>query len=225
MLKEDFMVGPFEICPNANGCYSIYYGPHRLAHNIDAGSAETRQQVIEGLGDCLAGLRDHMRALTTLYKIQLVRGDTGAQVAAFWSEYPAIEGMLGAIPNDQHEYWLKCGLRAMPVSLNEFAEAKNIYQAPPQSWIGNRLPCEVMTGNPDEWRPPNAFEIRHVVGEGSFTGISGAKAAELVGISPANFRKYLASDSAKNRQHISFAAWHLLLQRLEVTRPLGSVAS
>ncbi|MBH2008100.1 MAG: hypothetical protein I8H71_00465 [Xanthomonadaceae bacterium] len=58
--------------------------------------------------------------------------------------------------------------------------------------------------------------MRYIVGEGSFTRVSGAKAAALVGVTPQNFRKYTAGDSAKNRQSISFSMWHLLLAKLQI---------
>jgi hypothetical protein len=88
--------------------------------------------------------------------------------------------------------------------------------APANAWIAELFPNEVLDIDPDAWRAPTAWELRHVVGEGSFTRVSGAKAAALVGVSPQNFRKYTAGDSAKNRQSISFAMWHLLLARLQV---------
>ena len=81
-------------------------------------------------------------------------------------------------------------------------------------WQLALLPDDVLSEDAEEWRPPTAFEIRHIVGEGSFTGISGAKAAQLVGISPANFRKYTADSGYKYRQNISFSAWHLLCRKL-----------
>nr|7DTR_A Chain A, AcrIF24 [Pseudomonas aeruginosa] len=90
--------------------------------------------------------------------------------------------------------------------------------APPLAWITGLLPGEVLTHDAEEWRPPTSWELRHVVGEGSFTGVSGAAAAALLGMSATNFRKYTAGDSAANRQKISFAAWHYLLDRLGVKR-------
>ena len=106
----------------------------------------------------------------------------------------------------------------MPVTLHKWAQLTQHHRALENGWIANLLPDVVITNNPDDWRAPTSFEVRHVVGEGSFTGLSGAKAASLVGMTPANFRKYTAQDSAKNRQNISFAAWHLLLIRTGVLR-------
>ncbi len=223
MLKENFMVGPFEISPGRPYTYDIYYGPRLLAHNIDA-DGETRQAVIESLGDCLARLRGELRDRSEVYYIDLVTGDGEKTGAGFWCEALAVPGMQGAIPDDRFPYWLRSQDRvwAMPVSLAEFSAIAERHRAPPLTWIANLLPDAVLTDDPEQWRAPTAFELRHVVGEGSFTGISGAKAAALVGISPQNFRKYLAAYTAKNRQSISFSAWHLLLQRLGVIRPLAA---
>src|SRR5699024_4022806 len=118
--------------------------------------------------------------------------------------------------DDRSEYWLQSEnrLRSRDVTLTEYAKIAVQHAAPKLGWIAETLPDDVLTEDPDEWRPPTAWEIRHVVGEGSFTGISGAKAAELVGITPQNFRKYTARDGASTRQNISFATWHLLLHKL-----------
>lgn len=73
-----------------------------------------------------------------------------------------------------------------------------------------------MAQDAGEWRAPTSWELRHVVGEGSFTGVTGAQAAALVGVTPQNFRKYTARDGASTRQGMSYAMWHLLLHKLGV---------
>ena len=60
------------------------------------------------------------------------------------------------------------------------------------------------------------FACPCVVGVGSFIGISGAKAADLVGVNASSFRKYTAQEGAKSRQSMSYAMWHLLLHKLGV---------
>lgn len=92
------------------------------------------------------------------------------------------------------------------------------HYAPFRSWIADLLPDDVLTTDPEEWRAPTAWEIRHIVGEGAFTSMPGATVAALVGVTPQNFRKYTAQDSAASRQNISFAMWHLLLHKLGVQR-------
>jgi len=216
MLKENFMVGPFEIKPAGQEQYDIQYGQRVLRRGAYA-PGTTRQAVADELGDVLADLRRDLEDRTALYCIELVTA-AGEVSDYFYSEDRALPGMTGSIPDNQSEMWAKAGLMAMPTNLHNWAGIVALHQALPYGWIGNLLPETVMTTDPEAWRAPTAWEIRHVVGEGSFTGISGAKAAAIVGITPANFRKYTASDSAKNRQSISYAAWHLLLIKMGVTR-------
>ena len=221
-MKTDFMVGPFEVRPKTADLFDIHYGPRVLRRGVYAPGV-TRQAVIDGLGDVLAELRRDLEDRTALFCIELVT--SGGEVADhFYSEDRALPGMGGNIPCDQSPLWAKAGLMAMPITLHEWPGIVARHRAMAYGWIGNLLPDDVMTADPEAWRAPTAWEIRHVVGEGSLTGISGAKAAALVGISPANFRKYTSSDTAKNRQSMSFAAWHLLLLRLRVTRGLDYTA-
>lgn len=215
-MKTDFMVGPFEVRPTGNENYDIHYGAKVMRRGIYAPGA-TRQAVIDGIGGQLADLRREMEDRTELHNIQLVTPASDV-LDSFEAEAGALPGMQGAIPNEDYPQWAKCGLWAMPVTLHEWAVLTEKHRALENGWIANLLPDDVLTNDPEEWRAPTSFEIRHVVGEGSFTGLSGAKAAALVGISPANFRKYTAFESASNRQNISFAAWHLLLIRTAVLR-------
>lgn len=215
-MKTDFMVGPFEVRPAGSETYDIHYGAKTLRRGLYAPGA-TRQAVIEGIGEQLADLRREMEDRTELHKINLVT-PAGDVLDSFFSESIALPGMQGSIPNDNYPFWAKCGLQAIPVTIHTWAKLTQDHRALENGWIANLLPEEVLTNDPESWRAPTSFEVRHVVGEGSFTGLSGAKAAALVGITPANFRKYTAHDSAKNRQSISFATWHLLLIRTGVLR-------
>lgn len=221
-MKTDFMVGPFEVRPKAESLFDIHYGPRVLRRGIYA-TGVTRQAVIEGIGDVLAELHRDLEDRTDLHCIDLVSSD-GERQDYFYSESLALPGMTGSIPDDQSPFWAKAGLMAMPITLHEWPGIVAKHRATAYGWIGNLLPDDVMTADPEAWRAPTAWEIRHLVGEGSLTGISGAKASALIGISPANFRKYTASDTAKNRQSMSFAAWHLLLLRLRVTRGIDYTA-
>lgn len=216
MLKESFTVGPFEIKPAGREQYDINYGQRALRRGAYSPGA-TRQAVIDDLGDVLAEIRRDLEDRTPLYCIELVTAD-GDIADHFYSEDLALPGMAGNIPNDQSAFWAKSGLMSMPITLHDWPCIVAKHRAMSNGWIANLLPEEVMTTDPEAWRAPTAWEIRHIVGEGSLTGISGAKAAALVGITPANFRKYTASDSAKNRQSISYAAWHLLLIKMGVAR-------
>lgn len=165
---------------------------------------------------------------------QLIDEATGRVLGQFNIAAP-IAGLTAGLTDDRWPTWLvKSGkpTHAMPMGIDEFerlqaahtaaneaADAPCPHQhvtAPANAWIAGLLPDEVLTRDASEWRAPTAWEIRHVVGEGSFTRVSGAKAAALVGILPQNFRKYTAADGAASRQGMSFAMWHLLLHRLGV---------
>lgn len=93
-----------------------------------------------------------------------------------------------------------------------------------QHWIAHMLPAEVLTLDPSKWRAPTQFELFHLVGTGSFTGVSGEKCAHLIGVTPQNLRKYIQRPGVAWAQRISFASWHLLLHRLGVQPlPLASI--
>ena len=151
-----------------------------------------------------------------LPRIDLVDEKSRDVLASFHSENTC--EMLPNPINDNHQYWM-CSedrLLSRGVTLTHWGQivAENI--APENAWITSLLPNEVLTNTPSDWRAPSSWELRTIVGEGSFTGISGAKAAELVGVSPQNFRKYTAREEAATHQKMSFAMWHLLLQKLKV---------
>lgn len=109
-------------------------------------------------------------------------------------------------------YVLKLGSQKCAISsLQTFASLTSLYHAPPFHWIASMLDPAILSGDAHVWRAPNPWEIRHVVGEHSLIGVSSVKTAEMLGITPPNFRKYMASGSAKNRHAIGFSTWHLLL--------------
>jgi len=217
MLKENFMVGPFEVRPKSSERADIDYGKKTLAQNIDTLGA-TRHEVAESLSDCFFRLRNELRARTPLHTINLMQN--GERVASFISEDSIVTGMTPGLIDDRANFWLQSvdRLYSMPVSIDEYATLRAQNAAVRLGWVANLLPAEVMTDDIEQWRAPTSWEIRHVVGEGSFSGTSGAKAAALVGMTAQNFRKYTAADGASTRQNISFSAWHLLLQKLGVKR-------
>lgn len=149
-------------------------------------------------------------------RVDLIDFESGDAVAFFMTH--GVPDMTPGLIDDRSRYWLRSAdrRRSRPVTLSEFAAIAAAHQAPALSWVAGLLPDDVLSENPEDWRPPTSWELRHIVGEGSFTGLSGAKAAALVGVTPQNFRKYTAGDGAKTRQHMSFAMWHLLLHRLKV---------
>jgi len=182
------------------------------------------------------------------YKALLVRStDNTGEHGEILDEFLVLAPLDGLVPHvlmsDRYETWLyvpdvpDCdGL--IPMGADEFARLKTAHEAikkallrepivevpaPPLAWVQELLPDSVLTEDADEWRAPTAWEIRHVVGEGSFTGVTGAQAAAIIGVSAQNFRKYLAGDNAKHRQSISYAMWHLLLHKLGV-KAIGSAS-
>ena len=219
MLKESFMTGPFEIQPAAGG-YRIAYG-QQLKSGIIRSAGATRQAVLSDLDDELRSMRWNLRNRTEICTVELLDYRTQTALHSFEIEGRAFGEMQGAIPDDSSYLWavVQASKRAQRIpNLQAWFTLVQQHEAPTNGWIANLLPDAVLHTDPAQWRAPTAWELRHVVGEGSFTGISGAKAAALVGITPANFRKYTASDTAHNRQPISYAAWHLLLQRLHILR-------
>ena len=151
-----------------------------------------------------------------LPRIDLLDSKSGAVLAYFHTENGC--DMLPNPINDSHQYWI-CSedrLVSRAVTLTQWGQIVADNNAPDNAWISSLLPKEVLTNTPSEWRSPTSLELRHIVGEGSFTGITGAKAAELVGVSPQNFRKYTAQERASTHQKMGFAMWHLLLHKLEV---------
>ena len=217
MLKENFMVGPFEVRPTSGERVDIGYGDATLASNIDTLGA-TRHEVTESLADCFARLRRELRERTPLHSINLVRD--GERLAGFLCESSIVSGMTPGLTDDRAEFWLQSAdrLYSMPASIDEYATLRTHNAAARLCWVAALLPEQVMTEDPEQWCAPTSWGIRHVIGEGSFTGVSGAKAADLLGMTAQNFRKYTAADGASTRQSISYAAWHLLLKKLGVTR-------
>lgn len=221
-----FQTGPFSFEPSPRGLrrngvsargWTLSYGSESLAtRTLPDGltQSEIRDVFASDIGAFVEQAKTENRPL----RINLVDAETDTIVAGFFSH--SMCGMTAGLIDDRHRYWIRSatGRYSRPVTISEFAALAVDHAAPENSWIAGLLPHEILTTDPDEWRAPTSWEIRHVVGEGSFTGISGATAAKLVGVTPQNFRKYFAADSAKTRQKMSFAMWHYLLTRLHVTR-------
>lgn len=221
---EDFEIGPFEVrCGremrvnnDAVVRVTLRYNSAELAmHTVPA--ASTRSQVHASFEDDLAAFaRKHQPVLE---RLQVIERATGKVVHSF----PVLgmpDGLTPGLIDDRSEFWLRTEnrLRSMPCTLFSAGQVAAKLAPPAHAWAAELLPESVMTLDESAWRSPTAWEIRHVVGEGSFTGVSGAKAAALVGVAPQNFRKYSARDGAVSRQSMSFSMWHLLLHRLDVQR-------
>lgn len=218
-----FAHGPFSFEPGRSARlggvphthWRMFYGNDELAMRTIRDDAD-RSTIIEAFGDARG---DFVRAAQGAHapdEVLLTEFDVGDTRLPFARWPDLTPGLI----DDRSRWWLRSSdrLQSRAITLSEFAGIAAEALAPEHHWITGLLPDSVLTDDPESWRAPTAWEIRHVVGEGSLTGISGAKAASLVGISPQNFRKYTARDDASTRQNMSFAAWHLLLHKLGVMR-------
>lgn len=226
---QAFSSGPFTFEPAARGLklngeacrhWSLRYGSRELAmHTLP--DTLTQDGIRQEFAEDVSAFRRKAEIKHRPDVLELIEEATDKVLARIpiGSWWP--EGFSGCIPDDRFPYWLMTQAKprsGMPVTLQEFAKIVEDFAEPANAWIAGLLPSDVLTMAPSEWRAPSSWEIRHVVGDGSFTGVSGAKAATLVGVTPQNFRKYTAADGAKTRQAISFAMWHLLLHKLGVAR-------
>jgi len=222
--------------------WEMHYGAERTAARRIPEDA-SRADIIEAFGDDRrAFIREAQPAVVPQpnsleggYTVRLVTstkstGQHGGVIDSFLCLAP-IPGMSAGLIDDRYPTWAVSEIGTVePMGEDEFMRLKSAHEAirdalldgikpqqrRPNAWIAGLLPDDVLTQEPEHWRAPAAWEIRHVVGEGSFTGITGAGAAGLVGVTPQNFRKYTAQDGASTRQNMSFAMWHLLLHRLGV---------
>lgn len=216
-----FSSGPFTFTPgdqfsDSRQQWSMYIGQQFIAmHTLDA---KTRDQVADAFDDDRAAFVQAARDAHEPERVSLIDCEAGNEVGHFFSFDMC--GMTPGIIDDRSRYWIRSAdrLYSRNVTLSEFAQVAASESAAPDAWIAGLLPDDVLTHDASAWRAPTSFEIRHVIGEGSFTGITGAKAAALVGVTPQNFRKYTARDDARTRQKISYAMWHLLLHKLGVQR-------
>jgi hypothetical protein len=222
MLKQDFTIGPFTIAPIGA------VGPHRQRFSVRYNNqhsaefvteAKTQHEVADAAGAAIAALSKDLREETEVRTLINLTDQNGEVINGFYAA-GALPDMSPGLIDDRSKLWLKdeSGLYSLDVNHAEYAQQRAAYELPRRAWIADLLPGNILTNDPGKWRAPTAWEIRHIVGEGGFIGISGAKAAVLIGVTASNFRKYTAQDGAKARQNMSFAMWHLLLHRLGVQR-------
>lgn len=196
--------------------YSLSYNGQELVSRRVPVASASLALLRETFADEIAAFFLRARTEHAPMRHYLVSFETGERVGFIDSD--SMCAMTPGLIDDRSEFWLQSAdrLYSRPVSLSEFGEIARAEGAPSHSWIAGLLPDEVLTADADAWRAPTAWEIRHVIGEGSATRISGAAAAGLLGVTPQNFRKYTAADDAATRQKMSYAMWHLLLARVGV---------
>ncbi|WP_066339207.1 hypothetical protein [Azohydromonas lata] len=230
-MKTDCSIGPFSFCAGRalrvagvdSRRWTLYYGEQQLAERT-VPEAATQYGVRDAFADDMGAFAADLRRRHAPGLVRLHDVTTGLDLAAFAVSGGVVPGMSAGLPDDRWQHWIVSASRptfSMPLeSLGEFARLQCEHEAPRNAWIAELLPEHVLAADPDEWEAPTAWQIRHVVGEGSFTGVTGAAAAALVGVTPQNFRKYLAPEGASTRQRMSYALWHLLMHRLGVQRVL-----
>lgn len=212
---ESFRFGPFTFERGAR-TWTMNYGLSLVAErHVDTSE---RAAVIDAFEEDRAAFIREARDRFSAPRIALVDFSTGEDIAYFHSHDMC--GMSRGMIDDRARYWIRSADKhaSRAVTLTEFAQIVAAHDEPELGWIAGLLLDDVPAIDPAVWRPPASFELRHVVGEGSFTRVSGAKAAALVGVMPQNFRKYTARDNAASRQSMSYAMWHLLLHKLGVQR-------
>lgn len=220
---NEFSFGPFTFTPGhalrvaGASCrrWQMLYGSQFIAERAVTEPAQ-QATIIEAFGEDRNAFVAAHRRQHAPDRVSLIDRDHDTEVAHFFSDVSC--GMTPGVIDDRSRYWIRSADRLLSreVSLTQFGELVRRYTAPAEAWIAGLLPDDILTADLAEWRAPTAWEIRHIVGEGSFTGITGAMAAQLVGVTPQNFRKYTARAAASTRQNMSFAMWHLLLHRLSV---------
>ena len=220
---QDFKFGAFEcragqrtkLAGQPNVEWSLRYAGKTLAERF-VSAAAARGEVQGAFSDDIADFKARARTDYAPDRFELIDYTTGEAIAAFFAH--SVPDMTPGLINDSSRYWVRSANRlcSRPVTLSGFGSLTAAHQAPPLAWVTGLLPEEVLTLDAADWRAPTAWEIRHIVGEGSFTGVTGAQAAALVGVLSQNFRKYTAADGAASRQNMSFSMWHLLLHRLGV---------
>lgn len=221
---EAFQIGPFDYAPGAtrsvNGTpqtkWAMAYGGKPVGSAFV--SDETgRSGIIDALATQRSEFCARVKQSHATDHLVLHRWDDAAPLD-FLGIVAWPDGLSGCIADDRSDLWVTVmgSTHRMPVTLRQYTEIVRRHSVPGLHWVACLLPDEVTTRDAAQWRAPSSWELRHVVGEGSFTGVTGAQAAALVGVTPQNFRKYTAREGASTRQSISYAMWHLLLHRLGV---------
>ena len=210
--------GPKSINGTPSHKWRMFYGDTELAERVIPGPNLELSVLYETFEQDRLDLIKRTQAVQDLQRVDLIDFETGDAVAHFYTQDMC--GMTVGLIDDRSRYWIRSADKrySLDVTIGQYAQIVNKHEVLRSAWIAELLPASILTSDPQEWRAPTNWELRHIVGEGSFTGISGAKAAELVGVTPQNFRKYTAQDGASTRQKMSFAMWHLLLQKLEIKR-------
>lgn len=228
---QKFNYGAFNIEQTSPSTYDLLYGSTVIASQNFPSAKIKRWEIAQAFERPITAFINGKRAVGSMgnpFKVELVDLRHNNVVLDSFDSYLPIPDMTGAIhDNSEHDLWATSPLGDKPITQEGFewlkkeqatisAQVKAMRQGMPKAWICAMLPHNSLTLNHELWVPPSPWHIRHVVGEGSFTGVTGIRAAAISGISAQHFRKFMAQPTSINCQAIPFAAWHLLLQRLGV---------
>lgn len=225
-MIDEFQSGPFRFAASDRGrminrqpqkMWHMFYGDQLLTdRSLPADMSATA--VHDAFADDVSAFVQKAHVDHAPARVYLIDAKTDERIAHIDTD--SMLGMTPGIIDDRSRYWLTSKNRrySRDVTLTQFVQLAVEHATPARAWITGLLPDDVLATEAGNWRAPTSWEIRHIVGEGSLTGASGAAAAALVGVTPQNFRKYTAREGSASRQNISYAMWHLLLKKLEVTR-------
>jgi hypothetical protein len=212
-----FSEGLFEFIPideNGTACYEAIYQDRKITtiplSRINTVSPQEYDRIKQTF---IAQLK----VAVPLHFFQII-SRKGQGMAGFWTDRQdlSIEGYLQGYEGLSYRLSQNGKVLATRITFDAFVDMAIAHRCPPYYYVRQLLSSEILTENADKWRHPTNFELRHIVGSSSLTGVTNEFAANLIGISANNFRKYIASEKAANKAKMSFASWHLLLVRLKI---------
>lgn len=95
--------------------------------------------------------------------------------------------------------------------IEDWLEDVSGYTINAKTWIVNLLSPACLASNSGKWKAPSYFDICHVVGTGSLTGLSVDRASALLGIPPERLTFYLLPDNDGRRSPMTYQMWNKLL--------------
>ncbi|MEA9392154.1 hypothetical protein SJI19_16645 [Acerihabitans sp. TG2] len=216
MERKNFTVGLFDFYPtdgHENTAEAFYCGRYVTTVNLTQPD-RIRDDEYCALRECFIS---QVKSVLVRSQYQLI--DSNANLLAHFAAHRFVSSDMNLTDESRPESYnlLVDGQLIGPISIQAFARLDALFREQNNGFITSLLPSDTLTRNADKWRSPTRFEIMHVSGMHSLTGITHDNAANIAGITPSSYRKYVASETAKNRATISFATWHFLLIRLGIT--------
>jgi hypothetical protein len=209
--------------------WTMLYGDQEVCERDIAGVEITQGTLMDAFSEALETFVQKAQHRYGPTRIELIDAKGGGPMAAFTCFETSRLGLVRPDMNlANKKLQLRCTKSNSVRNVHDFHEYMKIVaehaateQEEKNGWIAGMLHPSVLTHDQWDWRAPTSWEIRHVAARGAlvdYINMSGPKAAELVGVTAQNFRKYTAHEDAESHQKMSFAMWHLLLHRLGVQR-------